>query len=76
MNAPLNSYLKQKDERKEAILFIRAQLRQNISLREELIMTINKVLKIETANDNLFLNKHLTLALDEEINDNQGHVIV
>ena len=76
MNAPLNSYLKQKDERKEAILFIRAQLRQNISLREELIMSINKVLKIETANDNLFLNKHLTLALDEEINDNQGHVIV
>lgn len=60
--------------RKEIILNVRAQLRQNESLRNTLTKSICDFLGL--SEDSLSLSSHLTLALDEEINDEQGHVII
>ena len=71
-------YQEQRAERKEQILGIRAKLRQNSTLREDIIKKVFEMLNIDTHSDDsqLFLKNHFTLALDEELNDNSVHVIV
>jgi len=76
MDTSLTSYSEERAQRKEMILHIRAQLRQNVLLRKDIIKTICRVLNINDSNSDLLFDQHLTLALDEEINDSQGHVIV
>ncbi len=69
-----NGYTQERANRKEIILNVRAQLRQNEALRTNIVKSICDFLNL--SEDSLSLSSHLTLALDEEINDEQGHVIL
>lgn len=68
--------LQKRVERKEIILGIRSQLRQNNSLRESVVNSICDTLNIHTVEERTSLQRHLTIALDDELNDNKAHVIV
>jgi len=66
-----------KFQRKEVILNIRARLRQDRNLRDEIVGSILELMNLNGSSSNhLALLSHLTIALDEEINDEQAHVIV
>jgi len=61
-------------QRKELVLFIRARLRQDSFLRKKVVSAMCAFLGI---NENkIDMDKHLTIALDEELNDTRGHVIL
>ena len=72
----LNKHNMDKADRIETVLGIRAQLRQNSLLRQSLIETICTNLNIQDSNKKSALMEHLTLALDDEINDSDAHVIL
>lgn len=64
-------------ERKEEILRTRAILRQNPELRNKLEMSIKNLLADELSIDvSQNMLSHMTVALDDELNDSQAHVLL
>jgi len=64
-------------QRRETILFVRARLRQSESLRFSLQKFIAENINLPfESGDSVDFLEHITVAIDDELNDDQAHVIL
>ncbi len=61
--------------RKEKILHLRARIRNDVILRDRVVDAIFNVLDLSDIKDKELIS-HITIAIDDEINDTQAHVIL